>query len=94
VGGNMEEGYKWLVANGMVTLHDYPYNSGKKWKQCNRTAWYGMVKHVIDTYEIIPPGEENLKKAVAKQPVRSPSLVPLPHLWVWKASQGVRKIGS
>lgn len=28
-----------------------------------------MDKFVIDTYEMIPPGEENLKKAVAKQPV-------------------------
>ena len=80
VGGNMEEGYKWLTANGLVSLEAYPYNEGKKWQACNRTAWYTMEKYVIDTYEMIPPGEENLKKAVAKQPVRPP--VPSPLLLV------------
>ena len=53
-----------------MSLEAYPYNEGKKWQACNRTAWYAMDKFVIDTYEMIPPGEENLKKAVAKQPVR------------------------
>jgi hypothetical protein len=59
-----------------VSLEAYPYNEGKKWQACNRTAWYSMEKYVIDTYEMIPPGEGNLMKAVAKQPVRPTRAAP------------------
>lgn len=68
-GGNMEEGYKWMVANGAVTLEDYPYNEGKKNATCTVKKWYNAPKVTVDTYEMIPTGEENLKKAVAISPV-------------------------
>eukprot|EP00238_Polyblepharides_amylifera_P005396 CAMPEP_0196579216 /NCGR_PEP_ID=MMETSP1081-20130531/19153_1 /TAXON_ID=36882 /ORGANISM="Pyramimonas amylifera, Strain CCMP720" /LENGTH=439 /DNA_ID=CAMNT_0041898721 /DNA_START=105 /DNA_END=1424 /DNA_ORIENTATION=- len=69
VGGNMEEGYKWLVSNGAMSTAEYPYASHKKNQACEQKSWYRKTTVQIDTYEMIPEGEENLKKAVAIQPV-------------------------
>mmetsp|Transcript_41306 Transcript_41306/g.78983 ORF Transcript_41306/g.78983 Transcript_41306/m.78983 type:complete len:429 (+) Transcript_41306:99-1385(+) len=69
VGGNMEEGYKWMTGAGYVTLEDYPYAAQKAYNKCNMSWYNAPSRGTIDTYEMIPEGEENLKKAVAIQPV-------------------------
>mmetsp|Transcript_25116 Transcript_25116/g.54652 ORF Transcript_25116/g.54652 Transcript_25116/m.54652 type:complete len:443 (-) Transcript_25116:185-1513(-) len=68
--GDVETALKWVVANGLPQIESYPRAYKSEQGTCNVTLTYNMEFKAayIDTYEKIPKGENNLKKAVAVGP--------------------------
>mmetsp|Transcript_34301 Transcript_34301/g.75026 ORF Transcript_34301/g.75026 Transcript_34301/m.75026 type:complete len:370 (-) Transcript_34301:345-1454(-) len=67
--GNMEEGYKWIIANGLGTIDQYPYNNEDRTNVSCRVDVALTHRGHIDSYEVVPRGEKNLRKALTMSPV-------------------------
>ena len=65
-GGSMDEAFQYIIQNGICSNVSYPYNATDG--QCHNQTCTKKVH--IDTYHDVPKDNENqLEKAVAKQPV-------------------------
>ena len=68
-GGNIEEGYKWVVANGLGSIEDYPYNNADHTNlTCDTTKAFSH-RATVDGYEMVPRGEASLRQALTVSPV-------------------------
>ncbi|XP_062006205.1 ervatamin-B-like [Rosa rugosa] len=67
-GGNMEDAFKYINDNGGITSEEnYQYKGAEETCDTTKTTEYAAK---INGYEMVPPNSENdLLKAVAKQPV-------------------------
>mmetsp|Transcript_26178 Transcript_26178/g.43811 ORF Transcript_26178/g.43811 Transcript_26178/m.43811 type:complete len:398 (-) Transcript_26178:365-1558(-) len=67
--GNLEEGYKWVIANGLGTIEQYPYNNALHTNETCAVKNAFTHRGFVDSYEMVPRGERNLKKAMTLSPV-------------------------
>eukprot|EP00238_Polyblepharides_amylifera_P002842 CAMPEP_0196584986 /NCGR_PEP_ID=MMETSP1081-20130531/49222_1 /TAXON_ID=36882 /ORGANISM="Pyramimonas amylifera, Strain CCMP720" /LENGTH=412 /DNA_ID=CAMNT_0041906385 /DNA_START=64 /DNA_END=1302 /DNA_ORIENTATION=+ len=68
-GGNVEEGFKWVTANGLGSLESYPYNNPDHTNTTCKVHQAFSRSASIDNYEMVPRGEEALRKALSISPV-------------------------
>jgi len=97
----VEEGYKWALANGLPRLETYPRAYKSKQGACNMSRSYPVETKaaIFDTYELIPAGEDNLKKAVAIGPTAVQVDATCPdfifyHSGVYTAAEGCDSAGA
>jgi len=65
-GGLMDNGFKYVIDNGLCSENDYPYQAEKDF--CKSSLCKIKVK-VRDYSDVVPNNELLLKKAVSKQPI-------------------------
>lgn len=69
-GGQMDGGFKYVIANGQCSDAEYPYVSGvtKEEGDCGSSSCSSLV-HLTGCFDVKPNDQMSLKAAVDKQPV-------------------------